>query len=281
VSDTRGVETPVIRTGEGLRQSERQDGVSLFTFDLFADLSWLRHGVATRAGGVSAGPWATLNLGLRAGDDEAAVRENRRRLLAALDLEAAALSTGQQVHGTAIARAGAGPAHYPETDGLVTDTPGAALLVLIADCPCVAVVDPVRRAVGLGHAGWRGTVAGMAGRLAARLVAEYGSRPADLLAAVSPSIGPCCYEVGEAVIGPVQAAHPDDWPDLLPAQPSGAMHFDLWEANRRQLRAAGITEDRIEVAGLCNACHGELFYSHRRDRGRTGRYGMLAGILPG
>jgi YfiH family protein len=254
--------------------------LTCFQFPALAALPWLRHAVSTRLGGVSTGHLATLNLGGRVGDSAEAVTENRRRLLATTGLPPAPWAGAQQVHGTTIARVGPEGGTFHGCDGLVTSAPGVALLILIADCPCLAIVDPVHRAIALGHAGWRGTVAGMAGALVNRLVMEFGAQPDQLLAAISPSIGPCCYEVGEDVVAHLRMARPHDWPALLRPGRHTKPHLDLWETNRRMLIAAGLRPANISVAGICNACQPALFYSHRRDQGRTGRYGMVAGIMP-
>jgi hypothetical protein len=162
-----------------------------------------------------------------------------------------------------------------------------------ADCTPILVYDPVRHAVGLAHAGWRGTIAGMAGALVSAMAERYGSDPADLAAVVGPAIGPCCYEVGEEVVDAVRSsfAEPDRFlhapSDVAAADPprtgahgrgssngqSSHLHFDLWEANRLQLAEAGVSQ--IELARLCTRCRRDLFFSHRGDHGRTGRFGAV------
>lgn len=263
----------------------RRDGendLCFFTFPHFDSLEWIAHGVGTRLGGVSAGPWSSLNLGMKSGDEPAAVHQNRQRLLASAGLAGLPLATAGQVHGTRIGRVEMDtPLLTPETDGLITNTPGRSLLMLIADCPCIALIDPHKRAVGLGHAGWRGTLEGMSGRLVDAMAGAFGCRASNLLAAISPSIGPCCYEVGESVLQPLRQQRPQDWKELIREQASGAAHFDLWETNRRQLVEAGVKPENVKCAELCSACRTDLFYSHRKEAGRTGRFGMVAGILPG
>ena len=162
------------------------------------------------------------------------------------------------------------------------------------DCTPILVYDPVRHAVGLAHAGWRGTVAGMASALVQAMVESYASDPATLVAVVGPAIGPCCYEVGPEVVDAVRLAFPEaalvlatppsrDDAVVFAAQVSkgqpksnGAAsrpHFDLWEANRLQLAQAGVKQ--IEVAGVCTSCRRDLYFSHRGDHGRTGRFGAV------
>ncbi len=161
---------------------------------------------------------------------------------------------------------------FDNFDILVTDEPETPLLMVYADCAPIIIFDPARRALALIHSGWRGTVQGAARAAVAALTCEFGSRPADLMAAVGPSIGPCCYEVGDDVAAAVTAtfAQPDA---LLPQQPHGRRRFDLWAANRQLLTEAGV--QRIEMAELCTACHTEEFYSYRAERGKTGHFGAL------
>lgn len=226
------------------------------------------HGFTTREGGVSPAPWDALNLGGLVGDDPARVAENWRRLAAETGLRFARV---RQVHGALVVRAGGEGAPREEADGVISTARGLAACVSTADCVPVLLADPDGGAVAAVHAGWRGTLAGVAAAGARALTGE-GS-PARLLAVVGPSIGPCCYEVsadlaarfGEA-LGPVVRPGP------------GGPHLDLWEANRRALCAAGIPDDRIEVMRLCTACDSGRFFSHRRDRGRTGRH--VAFIAP-
>ncbi len=167
-----------------------------------------------------------------------------------------------------------------EGDGLVTDVPGVLLGVGTADCVPVLVVDVEKRAVGAFHAGWRGTVAGIVGEGVAAMRREYGSRPEDLRAAVGPSIGACCYAVGEEVRS--QFRERFGYADELFREGAG-LYVDLWEANRRQLLDAGVAAGRIEVVGECTACTREpdgrrRYFSHRAGAGRTGRMLNLIGV---
>jgi polyphenol oxidase len=213
---------------------------------------------STRRGGVSGGSFASLNLGLRTADEPRNVAENRRRLCAEVGAEPERISMTRQRHSAVVHRAG--PGELPEGDGVWTDTPGEAVLQLAADCVPIAIVrtDPARPGVAVLHAGWRGLLAGIvpAG------VEALG--PGPLAAAIGPSIGPCCYEVGAEVAGPFG-------PDVMRGR-----NLDLWAASERALRAAGIAQiDRID---LCTACKPDLFFSHRRDQGLTGRQGVIARV---
>ncbi len=231
---------------------------------------------SARLGGVSAGPYASLNLGGGVGDETAAVAANRGRFARATGLPPATWASVRQVHGVGVARVEA-PGAYGTADALISSAPGVCLTIAVADCCAVYLVDPVRRAVGLCHAGWRGTADGAAGATVAAMAAAYGTLPADLLAAISPSVGPCCYEVDAPVMRALQAGAP--WSDevlaLDPARP-GHARLDLWRANALRLRDAGVRAEGVSVAAICTACRPDVLFSHRRDRGRTGR--MVAAL---
>ncbi len=224
---------------------------------------------SARLGGCSPPPWEGLNLSPAVGDDPARVQENRLRFARAAEFGLEAVAGAQQVHGAAVAvvdRPGsAGP-----VDGLCTDRPGVVLTIAAADCVVVYLADSGGRAVGLCHAGWRGTAADVAGRSVRAMTASFGIHPGDLVAAISPAIGPCCYEVdGPVIRAMVESA---SWAgDVLRIRPGGHALLDLWAANRRRLLDAGVPAASIHVAGICTACHPDRLYSHRRDGGRTGR----------
>lgn len=244
----------------------------------FAGADTLRHAVFTRRGGVSLPPYATLNTGHSVGDDPAAVSENHRRLCRALGTEPEVIASASQVHGVGVAVLDVddrGRAR-PRTDALLTARRGVPLMQRYADCVPLLLYDPVRRVLGLAHAGWRGTVGGMAIEAVRAMTEAFGTRPADLIAGVGPSIGPCCYEVGPEVAQQVRRQFEMGGSWLLP-QNGGSVHLDLWAANRWQLESAGVGQ--VEVGGLCTACHTDEFFSHRAEKGRTGRFGVLA-ILP-
>jgi YfiH family protein len=236
---------------------------------LEADLGGARAAFATRAGGVSAAPFDSLNLGVLTEDASDVVVANRRRLAAALGFEPERIPIGLQVHGGELAfhAAPQDPSPFalpgspiPEVDGHVLTEPGLAALVFTADCLPVALSGP--GGVAMLHCGWRG--------LAAGIVAAGVEAVGATSAAVGPGIGPCCYEVGPDVLDAFSA---------LGAGIAADRMLDLSEVARRLLRAAGV--ERIEVAGLCTSCKPELFFSHRRDAGRTGRQGSLVWIEPG
>jgi YfiH family protein len=218
---------------------------------------------STRVGGVSEGPFESLNLGILTGDGREAVRTNRHRLSAALGIDPGAVLFARQVHGSEIQRRDRAPypnpfaepgPDLPEADGQVTATPQLAPAVLVADCLPVALAGP--DGVAMLHCGWRGLAAGIVER---GVVATAATR-----AAIGPGIGACCYEVGDEVL--------DRFESLGDGVATGRM-LDLAEVARRLLRRAGV--DAVEASDLCTSCEPDLFYSHRRDGGRTGRQGGL------
>jgi len=256
---------------------ERVDGVVLYRFEGLDGVAELRHAVLTRIGGVSRGPYATLNLGHTVGDDLAAVEENHRRALGALGLRPGQTVSPYQVHGSRVGVVGRGHQGtvQPATDALVTGVPGVPLFMRFADCAPVLFLDPVQRVAGMAHAGWRGVVAGSVPATVGVMTERFSCDPADVWAGIGPTIGPCCYEVGPEVVEAVEAACP---PGVeVVRRVNGHTHLDLPGAVHAQLRAAGV--GRIEGADLCTACHVDEFFSHRAERGRTGRFGVVIELL--
>lgn len=228
-------------------------------------LAGIRHGFTTREGGVSRGPFASLNLSATVGDDADRVRENWELLRAATGLSFARV---RQVHGCRVVDARAGAEPVEEADAVTTASPGVAACVSIADCVPVLLADPRSGAVAAVHAGWRGTIAGAGAAGVRALVERHGARPGDLLAVIGPSIGPCCFEVSRDLatrfrdeVGPVTASPRDQ-----------GSRVDLWRANELLLRRAGLARRHIEVLGRCTSCEDGTFFSHRRDRGVSGRH---------
>ena len=248
-----------------------------YRFTNFASHDEVLHSVFTRLGGVSPSPCESLNVGHLVGDDHELVEANHTLIYQALGISRGNVATAHQVHGSQVALVGSGHRGrvIPATDALITDTPGVALMLRFADCLPVLLYDPVRRAVGLAHAGWKGTVEGIAAKTASAMMDAYGSRPGDIIAGLGPCIGPCCYQVGTEVIELVKARF-NHWPGLLRPQGDGSVHFDLWEANRCQL--AELSVEEIEVIQLCTTCHTDEFFSHRAEGGRTGRFAVIQGM---
>lgn len=256
-----------------------QNGLVTYHFETLA-IEGLVHAVFTRLGGVSQGPFATLNVGRSVGDDQAAVAENLARVLAHLGLSAEQVATAYQVHGNRVALVSAADAGrmFSGTDGLITDAPGVALLLRFADCQPILLYDPVHHALGLAHAGWRGVAQGIARRAVEAMQAAFGSRPRELLAGLGPAIGPCCYQVGQDVASAMSYVL-SGWNRVM--HPDGERwRLDLPAANAHQLVAAGVSRRQIEQARLCTSCRNDEFFSHRGDNGMTGRFAVVAYLEP-
>ena len=244
-----------------------------------ADLLWLsssllegqpvRHGFSTRQGGVSPAPWDSLNLGISRGDREENVRENYRRFCAALGVKPESTVFTQQTHSENIRLvteedAGKGlllPRDYTDVDALITDRPGLSLVVFSADCGTILLFDPVRRAIGAVHAGWRGTAMGLAAKTVLRMHDAFGTEPKDLLCALGPSIGPCCFETDDDVPDAMRSAlGKETEPYML--RRGEKWHVDLKGINAHWLKGLGVTN--IDICPHCTACRRDLYWSHRK-----------------
>jgi len=258
----------------------RAEGIILGTFDAFPAL----HAVATRAGGVSDGPYASLNLGPRSGDAPERVRANRDRFLQGAGMGGARLLAPRQVHSAAVAIYRAADPLPPngvfEGDALLSDAPGVVLMILAADCVPVLLHDPERGVIGAVHAGWRGTAGAIVQVAVARMAGAFGSRPGALHAALGPAIGRCCYQVGPEVTAALAPVSPGEIAAYCDPDAGGKARLDLTAINRVQLIAAGIPAHQVSVAGLCTACRTDLFYSHRREGEPTGRNGAVIALPP-
>lgn len=247
----------------GCRQ---QDGCAL-NFPAFA-LPWLRHGVFNRHGGVSPVPWASSNVTYGLGDRRENVLANRQRIKNLLGLRR--LVSARQVHGSRVYTLTENLQEDIEVDGfdgLVTNVLDTGLMVQQADCQAVLLADPVRRAVGIAHAGWRGTVAGILGETIYAMCRAFASEPPDLLAAISPSLGPCCAEF---------VNFRTELPGPLHGYQVRETHFDFWAISRDQLRRAGVRPENIHTASICTRCSRDYF-SYRREK-QTGRFGSVIGM---
>lgn len=283
-----------VSKGKTLKSFDTDD-LHYFRFSELPDNGVARHAVFSRRGGVSAAPFDSLNLSVSVPDEREHVYANRRRAYGLFGRDTNTVVHAHLVHGSDVARVTQADngTWLKHVDGLITDQPGCALTMNYADCAPIFLYDPRRHAIGLGHAGWRGTVIDLPGALVRAMTEQFGSNPADLVAAVGPCIGPCCYEVGEDVIAAVEAAFAepggllqeladnrrqtaDDMDESSGCRPSSVvrrLNFDLPEANRRNLFNAGVRT--IELSGYCTACRIDLFFSHRAEKGRTGRFGAV------
>jgi YfiH family protein len=289
---------PRIAAAWRLRKSR---GLEILELAPFRKLPWLLHGFSTRPGGVS--PLESekvLNLGFTEWDARENVIENRRLFQSAIGAGDLELIPLKQIHSDVI-RVFPQPAAGPcKGDASATDRPGLLLGIQAADCVPILLVDPKKRAVGAVHAGWRGTLARITQKAVGRMQLEFGSKPADLLAAIGPSIGPCCYEVAADFVTKFTAQFADaadyfdeprsgeepnplQWLNMKPPghqPPPKNVHLDLRKANRSQLAVAGLLAKNIYVSDLCTACHTNLLFSHRREGALSGRLMSAIGLRP-
>ena len=252
----------------------RRGAIEYLEDEGLASLPFLTHAFCTRRGGVSEGPYASLNAGSQVGDRKADVHRNLSLIGEAFTIPEECMILMEQVHGDRICVID-GETSSSESiagcDGMITDRRGVALAVKTADCVPILFVDRVRRVIGVAHAGWRGTALGIAGTMVSLFQERFGSRCEDLLAAVGPAIGSCCYQV-DAPVRDVFAARPGADRVLRPCPADkGRWWLDLALANRVELEALGIPSENISTAGQCTACRTDLFFSHRAEHGRTGR----------
>ncbi len=256
-----------------------QGNLTVFQSSLFNRLPGIVHGFSSRPGGCSKAPYLGLNLGMTGGDYLDDVRNNRRLFASVLGILPEQAVCGYQVHSTNIARVGAKDCGsgfldvstaLAETDGLVTDQKGIALMTLYADCVPVLFYEPVRQVIAVCHCGWKGTVGKIAARMADVMAEEYHCDRRQIRAAIGPSISQDAYEVDLPVLERFREAF--SFADAIIA-PVDENHgkVDLWEANRRQLLEAGLAPEHIEVSGLCTFKNHEMFFSHRAGKGKTGR----------
>jgi YfiH family protein len=247
-----------------------------YAFKSWRDSGKLTHAISTRHGGTSRAPFDTLNLGHTVGDDAPSVETNIRLLHSALGLDAAATVTASQAQADAVAivtNSHRGT-RVANVDALLTRARGVPLMLRYADCVPIFLWDPIHAAIGVVHAGWRGTVKKVTTRAACAMFDAFGTQPRDLLAAIGPSIGPCCYSIGPEVVLQVQAAFGQD-KDLLEER-GGSVYFDLWQANASQLLQLGV--EQVQVARVCTAEHTGDFYSARAEKGKTGRFAAMIAL---
>ena len=275
------------KTDEYMKTVEK-NGVTYLKYRSFEPFEkTIIHGFSTRLGGVSKGIYESMNLSFTRGDKDEAVRENYRRLADAVGFKMEDIVTSDQTHtanvrlvteedrGNGITK----PRPYTDVDGMITNVPGLVLATFYADCVPLYFIDPVHRAIGLSHSGWRGTVAKIGEVTVRRMQEEFGSDPSEIYGAVGPSICQDCYEVSEDVIEQFRAAFPQDkWDALFYGKPDGKYQLDLWEANHQIMLGAGLKEEHISMPNLCTCCNPEFLFSHRASHGRRGNLGAFLGI---
>ena len=239
--------------------------------------------ISTRFGGISEGVYSSMNLALHVGDNPEHVIQNRQRFISAIKLDPKSIVTPQQVHGTNIyiadkSDAGRGYLSYddaiPDTDALITNTPGIPLMLCFADCTPILFYDPVHKAVGIAHGGWRGTIGHISKRTVMKMSEVFDSHPEDIYAAIGPAIGACCYTVGSEV---EEEALREYSKDVCIKEGKG-VSLDLWKANTEDLLSAGVLMQHIDSARTCTADNSSMFYSYRASGGKTGRHAAVIAL---
>lgn len=267
----------IYKDDQNVLEEKVVNGVPLLTYPLLERTNVVKHGFSTRLGGVSTGDCATMNISTTKGDAPEAVEENKRRLAGALGVKVEDFTFTYQTHTTnvAVVREEDRGTRFMETDGMVTNVPGICLVTFYADCVPLYFVDPVKKVIGLSHSGWRGTVHKM-GKVTVEKMAEvYGTNPADVVAAVGPSICQDCYEVSEDVIAKFRDSFEEcHWQQLFyqkeEQREAGKYQLNLWKANELVLKKAGIPKDQIAVTNLCTHCNPNVLFSHRATGGKRG-----------
>lgn len=264
-------------------RSEEGYVLPYLSFSSYEALPYIRHMFTTREGGVSKDIYESLNLSFTRGDDETAVLENYRRVAQALGTTIDHIVTSDQTHTTNVRPVGkedlgkgiTRPRDYKDVDGMITDQPGVLLATFYADCVPLYFVDPVHKAIGLSHSGWRGTVGRMGQATVEAMERSFGSQPKDLLCAIGPSICQDCYEVSRDVAEAFIFAFPTHEKEILQAGALGKYQLDLWKANEIVLTEAGVLKEHIDLAGLCTCCNSSLLFSHRASKGKRGNLGAF------
>ncbi len=244
----------------------RTGGVVYFQFPALAGVSGVRHAVFTRQGGAGEAPFDSLNTAYSTGDRRETVDRNRDSVVRVLD--GGELAFARQVHGADALVVEAGGVQEDAADALITEVPGIHLVIQVADCQAILLCDPGRRVVANIHSGWRGSIADIIGRTVSRMVAEFGADPPSMLAAVGPSLGPCCAEF---------VNYRREIPGAYWGYRVAPVHFDFWALSRDQLRNAGLRDRNIHCSNICTRCNRHLFFSYRGE-GTTGRFAAAIGL---
>lgn len=306
-----------------MMKSNKFNKVEYLTFPSFEKFDFLYHGFSTRIGGISDGIYSTMNLTFSTGDDRDKIIENYRIFCSALGIEAESLVFGDQTHTCNVISVGEddrgkgifNPKTWHDVDGLITDSPGTSLVTLYADCVPLFFVDPVNKVVATSHAGWRGTVGGIAAKTVVEMKRLYNSNPEDIYAAIGPSIGVCCFETDESVAKEFLALPEEIVKNCVVAKGCDNIeqyknedtnnsgdtkkyentnnceitnnsenindkkyYINLQKINRKFMMAEGIPLNQIEIADICTKCNHEWLFSHRATNGKRGGMAGIIGI---
>ena len=256
-------------------------------YPLFQETGIVTCAFSTRLGGVSEGYYSSLNLSFDRGDDPARVLENFKRIGASMGVNVEDMVLSKQTHTTNVRVVTAEDKgkgvmrerNYTDVDGMITNVPGICLVTSYADCVPLYFVDPVKKAIGLSHSGWRGTV-GKIGKVTIEKMGElYGTKPEDIVACIGPSICQKCYEISEEVAVQFKEAFPDNIKEILINKGNGKYQLDLWECNRINFKEAGVLPENIKVTDICTCHNTDVLFSHRGHNGKRGNLGAFLSIV--
>ncbi len=256
-------------------------------YEELAKLPFIKHGFSTRLGGVSTDVFTSLNLSFSRGDEEESVKINYKRILQALDMADTSLMFSDQVHNTEIYQVVEEDEclskdfekHLEGIDGLITNVPNVTLITSYADCVPLYIIDPVHKAIGLSHSGWKGTVNKIGKKTIEAMAQAYGTKPGDVICAIGPSICFDCYEISEDVANAFEQAFSHDITDrILYNKGNGKYQLDLWMTNQEVLKEAGVKEENIINSNLCTCCNSALLFSHRASNGQRGNLAAFLSI---
>ncbi len=266
-----------------------KDGVVWLSFPALENCELVNHSFSSRMGGVSEGKFSTMNFTFTRGDNPEHVMENYRRMAQILDSDLEKMVLSYQTHTTNVRMvteedAGKGVVRerdYRDVDGLITNVPGITLVTFYADCVPLYLVDPVHRAIGLSHSGWRGTVNRMGKVTLEAMRHAYGTRPEDVIACIGPSICQDCFEVGEEVAAEFLAAFGQEYEgELYYRKENGKYQLDLWRANQIVFEEAGVGPDQIHTTDICTRCNPDLLFSHRAMGAERGNLAAFLCLRP-
>ncbi len=266
-------------------QKKTNNDIPFLVFNNLSQHPGLFHAITTRAGGISPAPFDSLNLGLNTEDTPENILRNHQMVSGALAFNLQSLVSTKQVHGSRCLNVTGSPSPadpgsvtytHEGYDALITDRPGIVLTIRVADCVPILLYDPEAKVVAVVHAGWKGTLVGIAGIAVGQMCRAFGAQEARIRAGIGPSIGPCCFEVGSEVAELFHQAFTGSTNYMT--RRAGSTYLDLKQANHAQLVGSGLVPQHIETGDFCTACRSDVFFSHRREQGKTGRFALFAGL---
>lgn len=271
--------------GSGRMSVQEKNGVDYLTFPAYSDFKYVKHLFSTRTGGVSSGIYSAMNLSFSRGDRDEAVLENYKRIASVLNCKITDFVCTDQTHTTNVRRVGLADRgkgivcekDYRDVDGLITDDKGVVLTAVFADCVPLFLLDPVKKAIGLAHSGWRGTVNKMAGCMVHSMAESFGCEASSLIVGIGPCICQKCYEVSEDVAEQFleNFENAEENGIVVKGENKGKFQLDLVKANKAAFLESGVLEKNIQTSGICTCCNSQVLFSHRASHGKRGNLGAF------